>query len=65
MIVIYQYTELHMLNTNGSLTAIKLETTYKIHVIAMSVSVPQKINYYDTDGIFFKDVSHTNSGPYI
>jgi len=42
-----------MLNSNGSLTAIKLETTQKIHVIAMSVKIPQKINYYDKDGIVF------------
>lgn len=42
-----------MLNSNGSFAAIKLETTHKIHVIAKSVKVPQKINYYDKDGIVF------------
>jgi hypothetical protein len=42
-----------MLNSNGSLTAIKLETTHKIHVIVMSVKVPQKTNYYDKDGVAF------------
>jgi hypothetical protein len=53
MIVTYQYTKLHMLNSNGSLTAIKLETTQKIHVIAMSVKKTKKINYYDKVGIVF------------
>jgi len=53
MIVICQCTKLHMLNSNGSFAAIKLETTHKIHVIAMSVKDPQKINYCDKDRIVF------------
>jgi len=58
MTVIYQYAKLHTLNSNGSLTAIKLETTHKVQVIATSVKVPQKINYHDKDGIAFLKMFH-------
>jgi hypothetical protein len=53
-----------MLNANGSITVITMETKYKICVTVMSVYFLQKINYCDKDGIIFEDVPHTNSGPF-
>jgi hypothetical protein len=54
-----------MLNANGSLTVITMETIHQICVSAMSGYILPKINYCDKDGIVFEDVPHTNSGPSI